>query len=321
MQNFVVQKKHLSIHSEDRDVTKWPISSHFAVDLPVEYKNVVSLRLTDIELPSNYYVFSEKNQNTKCTVSYKGSTAIITISEGTYAPNHLANELAGQLNHAFSITDDIQKIQVFYNSVSMKFIYISPEPLLFDFTIPESYSATPFYNQYSQWGLGSYLGFQKCKYSSIHYPVYDIFSDDVQFIDKYILETPFTASLFGDNYIYMELELYNSMDEIAPYTERSSQLFGAKYNGKHNSAFAKIPVIAVLQQKMYVSKETFLFNIFFSDPPLERVQKFQFKFRYHDGRPVFFGPTNFSFTIEITMLKPDSIKAPIQVHPNNYRIS
>jgi hypothetical protein len=326
MQNFVVQKKNLSIHSEDRDITKWPSSSQFAVDLPVEYKNVVSLRLSDIELPSNFYVFSEKNQNTKGTAMYQGVTATFTITEGTYTSEQLSYELSGQLNAAFSITDDVTKIQVFFNSVSMKFIFISNEPLSLDFTKPE-FPLPSFYSQYSQWGLGSYLGFAKQAsaseklYTSTFYPTYPLYMIDLVLVEKYVIEAPFPASLFGDNYIYMELELYNSMDEIAPYTERSSSMFNAKYNGKHNSAFAKIPMLAILQQKMYVSKESFLFNIFFSDPPLERIQKLQFKFRYHDGRPVHFGTTNFSFTIEITMLKPDSIKPAIHVQPNHYRLN
>jgi hypothetical protein len=48
--------KLLSVHTEDRDLFKYPSSSSFAVELPVEYKNVYSMRLADIELPANYYI-------------------------------------------------------------------------------------------------------------------------------------------------------------------------------------------------------------------------------------------------------------------------
>ena len=80
-------------------------------------------------------------------------------------------------------------------------------------------------------------------------------------------------------------------------------MFTAKYGGKHNSSFAKIPMLATLNEKLYVSKEGFLFNIFYSEPPLERIQKLKFKFRYHDGRPIDFGNANFSFTIEFKLDK------------------
>jgi hypothetical protein len=116
----------------------------------------------------------------------------------------------------------------------------------------------------------------------------------------------------------MELDYCNSMDEIEPYTYKGNNTYNPKYSGKHNASFAKIPLF--LQQNSFSSKETFLSNIFFSDPPLERIRKFKFKLRYHDGRMVNFNNANYTFTIEITMLKPDTIKCPIKVNSANYNL-
>ena len=311
---FVVNKKMLSVHSEDRDITKWPSSTVFDIDIPVEYKNVVSLRLSDIEIPASYYVFTSKNQNISLTVQLGGEQRIVTISEGTYAPIQLAYELTAQLNHAFSqIAPNL--FQVYYSSTSMKFTFLHPNTFTLLFTI----SGNTMYSQYTQWGLGSYLGF--CKQDYVSTPNdYHSYGDGLSILGMYTVEAPFTASVFGDSYLYMELDYYNSMDELSPYTERSNSMFNAKQNGNHNASFAKIPTLALANQKQYVSKESFLSNIFFSDPPLERIQKLKVKFRYHDGRPVDFGNTNFSFTIEVTMLRPDAVKPPIQVHSNHYRL-
>jgi hypothetical protein len=287
--------KLLSVHTEDRDITKYPSSSNFAIELPVEYKNVYSMKLIDIELPSNYYVFSEVNQNTKMTVRVGTDTKVVSISEGTYSPTQLASELTGQLNLAFT------GFQVIFNSVSMKFVFSCSTPFTFIFIEPESYSGNSFYDQYTQWGLGSYLGFSKKIYVSTFYTSYPIFPENITINNANVIETPFTASVFGDSHIYMELDQFNSMDEIEPYTKRSSNMFNAKYGGKHNSSFAKIPMLATSNEKMYASKEGFLFNMFYSEPPLERIQKLKFKFRYHDGRPIDFGSTNFSFTIEFKL--------------------
>jgi hypothetical protein len=60
-------------------------------------------------------------------------------------------------------------------------------------------------------------------------------------------------------------------------------------------------MLGTMDDKIYVSKKGFLFNTFCSEPPLERIQKLNFKFRYHDGRPVDFGTTNFSFTLEFIL--------------------
>ena len=58
-------RKLVTIHSEDRDISKWPNSNHFEITLPQDLINVQSLRLVEIQLPANYYVFSNALQNTK----------------------------------------------------------------------------------------------------------------------------------------------------------------------------------------------------------------------------------------------------------------
>lgn len=311
MQNFVVQKKIFSIHTEDRDIAKWPTPAVFAVDPPIEYKNVVSLRLADIDLPLNMYVFSEKNQNISMSVISGSTTKTITISEGTYTGPQLATELQGQFVTEVGVGFIVQ-----FDPASLKFVFSGTSSFILDFTNPLD---STIYTQSAQWGLGSYLGFEKKLYTSSTTNInYQIITPIVS-VNSII--SPFPSSIQGEPYIYMELDLYNSMDEITPYTMRSNQLMSAKYSGKHNSSFAKIPRISISGNPVYVSKENFLVNLFFSDPPLERVQKFQFKFRYHDGRIVDFGLTNFSFSIEITMLRPDSIKVPKQVQPNYYTLT
>jgi hypothetical protein len=57
-QQYVFQKKFISIHSEDRDILKYPISSSFEIELPQDYLNVQSVKLSSWSFPSNYYVFS-----------------------------------------------------------------------------------------------------------------------------------------------------------------------------------------------------------------------------------------------------------------------
>ena len=111
-----------------------------------------------------------------------------------------------------------------------------------------------------------------------------------------------------------ELATYNNIDELMPYTERSSDLYYAKQGGRHNSSFAKIPLVD------RSSRENYLANIFFSEPPLERIQKLRFKLRYHDGRPVHFHGLEFNFSMELTTLRNESAKN-FKVNKNNYALS
>ena len=55
---YMTIKKIVSIHSEDRDITKYPQSSLFDVQLPTDYKNIVSITLDNIDIPKSIYVFS-----------------------------------------------------------------------------------------------------------------------------------------------------------------------------------------------------------------------------------------------------------------------
>jgi hypothetical protein len=280
-----MHKKSLSIHSEDRDIYQWPDPTHFEITAPVEYKNVVSLRLSDIELPSSYYVFSNINQNTKLTFILNGLPFTITITSGTYTYSQLVDELKNKLNDAVSkqTNTTYTHFDVTYNPINMKLLFSNDQDhFQFDFTKAEEYICSiSGYDNYTNWGLGSYLGFDKKIYNSN---------------DSYLIESDYTLNLHGDTHIYMELLYYNSMDEVAPYAYKSNASINAKFGGKHNSAFAKIPLFP---KESVSCKETYLSNIFFSDPPLERIQKFKIKLRHHDGRPVDFNNCNYNFTIEI----------------------
>ena len=108
---------------------------------------------------------------------------------------------------------------------------------------------------------------------------------------------------------YMELDKYNSMDEIAPYAENSSNVYNNDYHGKVNSAFAKIPVSLKAYNNVVDSKHDNIMNTSFYEPPLEKLRRLKFKFRYHDGRLVDFNCVPFSFTLEFNMLRDEQMRS------------
>ena len=306
---YVVQKKIITIHSEDRDVTKWPTPNQFEINLPVDHRNVKSICLNEIELPTPLYVFSEDDQNTKMSVIVSGSTYQIEIQPGNYTPAQMVAELEGKLNAA-----TLSTFVIVYNEVTRKLVFTNSDPFTLSFKGPESYLASVLYFfNYTNWGLGSYLGFTTEDYVAELADV-EIYSQSIILPSVYAVYAPFMLNVKGDPTIYMELATYNSIDEIMPYTEYSSDQFGAKFGGKHNSSFAKIPLLERSNRYDYLS------NMFFSEPPIERLQKLRFKMRYHDGRPVHFHGLEFNFTIELTTLRNDPVKKYV-VHKNNYMLS
>ncbi len=217
---------------------------------------------------------------------------------------------------------------------------------------------------YTHWGLGSYLGFKREEYndkSTNYNTVTDVGGMEFYGLEKTISTgngwlapdiKGYTASnatgksyyytgintlnVLGDGQIYMELDKYNSMDEIEPYANNSTtfdngcmQYRGRNVklnnpnntgclniqkpltrtsNGVYNAAFAKIPMIATPSQIIYANGSDFLSNVFFSDPPIPRIKKLKVKFRYHDGRLVDFRGNDLTFTIEANELKNEMIK-------------
>ena len=139
--------------------------------------------------------------------------------------------------------------------------------------------------------------------------------------------------IMRDDSIYMEVDKYNSMDEIAPYSENTSNAYRNDYNGKINSvlariptksksdlgknndyhgkvnsAFSKIPVPFTHFDRIVDSKHTNLMNVSFYEPPLKKLRRLKFKFRYHDGRLVDFKCVPLSFTLEFSMLRDEQLR-------------
>lgn len=150
--DYFLIRKHISIHSEDRDITKYPDSSEFEIELPQDYLNVNSMRLIDWSFPSNYNVFSEINNNVqfffKITDPYdpsgqtfdtsdeqiqaqniynglvylSGYLFELVIETGFYNPTQMATELTNKMN--MSVT--IQLLNYFKNNsitVDASFFY------------------------------------------------------------------------------------------------------------------------------------------------------------------------------------------------------
>ena len=284
--------RFLSIHTEDRDVSKWPNTNHFSVVLPVEYKNVACIKLEDIQLPFTHYVFTTTYGNTTLLVGASDPSTTVTIAEGTYTPTELATELQTKINLVMAP----QTVQVTYQPILYKFLFTSSS----SFTM--SFETTNI--NHSNWGLGSHLGFEKKAYTSMTTSndydlplgnttgtVYRIMSDSQCFV-------------YGHSNIYMEIDQYTTMDEIEPYTYKSSLLVHSRHSGKHNSCFAKISTLTHNIESASLtglSSYRFIHNPFQSCPPLERIQKLIFKFRYHDGRLIDFGNVDFNFTLSFLL--------------------
>jgi len=128
-QEYIYYKKYVSIHSEDRNMLKYPSSSEFEIEMPQDLLNVVSLRLTSWTFPSNYNTFSALNGNVSMTFKINspynpyenGVTDLlaqktyeflylsqnnnyeIIIEQGFYNPDQMVIELTNKFNNSVSL--------------------------------------------------------------------------------------------------------------------------------------------------------------------------------------------------------------------------
>jgi hypothetical protein len=132
-QEYTIYKQYVSIHSEDRDIKKYPSSSMFEIELPQDYLNISSVRLYSWTFPANYNTFSALNSNVnmyflinkpynpgeymfsnllqetifQALYYNKTNNYEIIIENGFYTPDQMTTELTNKFNA--SVTDVINK--------------------------------------------------------------------------------------------------------------------------------------------------------------------------------------------------------------------
>jgi hypothetical protein len=129
---YICERKYISIHSVDRDILKYPNSASFEIELPQDYLNVQTIRLYSWSLPANYSLFSNNSGNLFLVFKFvdiynpienglndplqnaiyaglssnKNKNYIISIEEGFYTPSQMSIELTNKMN--VKITDELK---------------------------------------------------------------------------------------------------------------------------------------------------------------------------------------------------------------------
>lgn len=191
--------------------------------------------------------------------------------------------------------------------------------------------------EFANWGLPAYLGFTRCNATAytvdeylelfpgegrIHIALKDtgsvprFFYGDVASgsgdngfwllpslpgAEVYFIQAPFKISFMGPAYMYMEVDGWNCIDETSPYNISSYTTTNNQTNGIVNSCFAKIPIPTTPISQWF---DNDMGPYKYWNPAAERISKIKVKFRYHNGTLVEFGQFEYSFMIELNLLKP-----------------
>jgi len=332
--DYKINRKLVTIHSEDRDICIYPNSNSFSVYVCPSIENVGSMRLIDCTFPTSYNTFSNDYQNTKLSFILRSlqlnsndyELFTIEIQEGCYSPQELATELQVRMNEEVTLkrkTEDnnylYNNLKVHYDSVGKRF-YFGNTCEYFEL----AFDCREYYDLKCQqpemccnsvnWGLPAYIGFEKSNYKSTScdellfaYDSPTIWLSPNDNCNKvYYVKADFTPNIHGESVFYMEVDTgnqtCNSITELTPYVTNTNNLCNNDYNCKVNSAFAKIPIQNQYLGNLFDSRNGFLSNVKVFNGP-QKISKLCFKFRYHDGRLVDFQNLPFNFTIELNEVK------------------
>ena len=287
-QNYTLDRKILSIDSNDRDIQKYPNINTFEVSCPQDYNNIESIRLLSIKIPNNLYNISNYLKNNFFNLTINGNPHKIIIENGFYDEILLSRYLDSYLK-----TFD-NSFNVKYNNVNKK-IYFGNTDISFSLN----------FNNYSN-RLNNILGFDSITYdsyindNSYNYKFYHDTEEWISNINSNLIISPNTMNINQNDNIYLEIDKLNTSDEIKPNIINTNSNTNS---GIVNSYFAKIPIVFSQYNQSFSSKDCFLESVSYFQPPLEKLSKLKFKFRYHDGTLVEFNNNNISFTLEINQIR------------------
>jgi hypothetical protein len=285
--NPYVRKRIISLDSRFRD-TAYPLASDFMYHLAFPVRNVISVRLSSIEYPNTYFVFSRLRGNTTLRIAFPGYLHVvdpgktyveITIPDGNY------NTIPGDTNSL---------LQVIQNAIAAKllpFIAASspsfPDPSIvlsingstghvtirsnssppISFTL--DFMGGPFEHRTYDWGLGYNLGFPQKTYTTAA----------TSFTGTAIIDT------IGASYIFFQLD---NIEPIQHYTPDKNVLF----------AFAKLVIAGDKNSVIYDDGGQFITKEYRFQQPIDF---FQIHPRIVDtyGELVDFNGKNYSFTLEL----------------------
>lgn len=195
------QTRIINIDSRFRDNLSTSSPNNFLFKLREPIKNVISVRLSSIELPNTFYSFSKARGNTTFYVTYPsasyvtpGTKLLVTIPDGNWdastydssAPilansTSIIHQLATRLNNTVSNTTNNPIIATLPPSLQTPFIVLlNPVTGLMTIQVPLQVGPTPtipfdidftpdalvFQDRTSDWGLGYNLGYRNLQYTN-----------------------------------------------------------------------------------------------------------------------------------------------------------
>lgn len=224
--------KHIvNVDSRFRDTPQLNTQSNFYFTLLSPIRNVLRIRITSVEFPNNYYIFTATRKNTTITILYTKAgvsmAATIVIPDGNYNAADMLSILGTAIASNTDLTN-LLKLKVTFNGSTGQFTFSSD----ISFTVD---TATGGYDRPFDYGLGYQLGFSRGLHDSIGTGPYTVSSDGC-------------ANFAGDNYLFLQINDLNCVtNTVSVYDTSWLQ------SRRQQHSFSALAKIILRQPKTYMA--------------------------------------------------------------------
>ena len=274
----ITQLLNLNINSCFRSNYYQSSPTDFLYNLPIEIKNVLSLRLVSIELPNSWYLFSSVKKNNVFYISVECSDEDITdykieIPDGNYSYETLECYLNTNYFCDSDMEHPLKNIKFSIHPQSLKSIFEVIEYNKYKYTIKFSLDI----NENIINTIGWILGFR--------FAIYPNFSE-------LISEGLFDAG--GDRYVFLSINDFQ-------YNNNTSNIVCFDKSILSEDVIAKIPMVNGKLSLVVNDNNNALSKIRRYNGPVN-LSKLQFKLLDHFGSVIDLNNMDFSMTIELQIL-------------------
>jgi hypothetical protein len=235
-------------------------------------KNVLRIRITSVELPNNYYIFSSKRRNVVIRIFYGvdlASSAVIKIASGNYS----AFEMVDALNTALR-AKGLPWLSVYYNLVTSAFTFIGNRVFALDTALLTTPPSSLTWPRPCDYGLGYNLGFS--------YGIFDTGVPDTS--GNYTITSDQLPYFAGDTYMFLKINDFDCVRQTI-----------------RGSDFTALAKIVVKEPKNYMSFDDYASQhakeVVFPTP--QDLSRLQVQLLDPYGEILQMGSTNVSFSIEV----------------------
>ena len=183
-----ITKHIVNVDSRFRDSPGSSTSSDFFLTLAMPVRNILRVRITSVEFPNNYFIFTAKRQNVSFKVLYgSGLSFDVTVADGNYS----ACEMADAINAILDVSGSpVSWLSVAFDEITGAFTFTGTQSFIIN-TVFGSRDR-PF-----DYGLGFNLGFTRGTHAATTggVPVWTVTSD-------------LCANFAGDSYFFLRLNDY-----------------------------------------------------------------------------------------------------------------